>query len=224
MRRIFLVILLFISFVNVYSQISRIFFLSGGLSIATDVLVTDSKFEEMNGYSLNYQHLQLNYTTLLLNGRMNVLHFGNAASISISTVPSIGFGMAYEIYDGGTWYSLGASVPAFFECNFGNASQYDALQDIGVVVGVGYEYNMYPIIAYPVSETQLQMSDYRKIWSQPVVELGLRYYNKKNRVKEVNFKLGYGDKGKDFIIFGGNTETAKQSMSFRLSFIRFFNY
>jgi hypothetical protein len=224
MRRYLLVILFFFSLENLNAQISHLFFVSGGVSIATDVIITDSKFQDMNGYSLNYQHLQWNYTTLMLDGRMNLFTIGNSSSVSISTIPSVGFGMAYEIYDGGTWYSLGAGVPAFLEYNFGNASQYNALQNFGFVVGLGYEYHIYPLIAYPVSETHLNVSEFRKIWSQPVFELGLRYYNKKNRAKEVNFKLGYGDKGKDFIIFGGNTENAKQTMSFRVAFVRFFNY
>jgi len=224
MRRLIYVILIQLGFVSLHAQNSQLFFISGGLSIATDVLITESKLEEMNGYSMNYQHLQLNYTTLMLNGRMNIISIGESASLSVSTIPSVGFGMAYEIFDGGSWYSLGASVPAFVEFNFGNASQYNAVQDFGVVVGVGYEYNVYPLLAYPVSETQIEAHEYRKIWSQPVFECGLRYYNKKNRVKEVNFKLGYGDKGKDFIIFGGNTELSKQVLSFRISFIRFFNY
>lgn len=224
MRRIIFFILVFLSFENVNAQNSQLFFVSGGLSIATDVIVTPNKFEDMNGYSLNYQHLQLNYTTLLGNGRMNIVPLGSSSSISIAAVPSIGFGMAYEVFDGGSWYSLGASIPAFIEFNYGNASQYNATQDFGFVLGVGYEYNIYPLIAYPVSETHLEVQEFQKQWKQPVFELGLRYYNKKNRAKEINFKLGYGDKGKDFIIFGGNTETSKQAMSFRVSFIRFFNY
>ena len=218
----FIAFLLFGIIVN--AQISKMFFVSGGISLLSDVVITPGKIDSKPGYDMDYQHIQLNYTTLLMSGRMNVVNLGESSTISLNVVPAISIGMAYKVFDGGSWYSFGANVPAFVEYNFGTASRYQAKNDYGFVLGAGYEYNIYPIVAYPVSQTEITTSEYQKIWKQPVFEFGFRHYNKKNRVKEVNFKVGYGDKGKEFTNFDGNTKNEKQAMSFRLSFLRILNY
>ena len=224
MRKILIVIFLIVFQISAQSQISKMFFVSGGMSILTDVLTTSSSLDNKGAYSLSYQHLQVNLVSLNVLGRMNIANLGENATISLSTAPTVGVGMAYALFDSGTWYSFGSSIPGFIEINFGAASRYACKKDLGFVLGAGYEYNIYPIWAYRISDTQLAVNEFKKDWSQMVFEAGIRYYNKKNRVNEINFKLGYGEKGKEFINFEGNTEKEKQTMSFRLSFLRILNY
>jgi hypothetical protein len=205
------------------------FFFSGGMSILTDVITSSSSIATLTNsqgatYSESYQHFQWNYASFMLSGRMNIANLGESSTLSISATPTIGLGMAYSILNTGSWYSVGSTIPAFIEYNFGTASRFQAKNDYGFVVGVGYEYNIYPLFAYAVSETDLTPQEFQKKWNQLAFELGLRYWNDKNRVNEINFKLGYGSNGKEFTNFENKTEKEKQAMSFRLSFLRILNY
>ena len=211
-----------------YSQFPQIFFGSQGFTVITDVHISSSPLtnyynsETNTNFYTSYQHLQINFFHFHLGGRMNVLHLGESSSFSLRTKPSLGGGVAYQIFDGGTWYSLGASLPLIFEFNYGRGAQYNSPNNRGFFIGAGAEYSVYPLVGYAISETSLSAKEFRKNWISMLFTVGYRHINEKNVTKEINFSFGIGKDAKEFITFGGDLEKEKQPFSVKVSFSRIF--
>jgi len=226
MRKI-LFLVLFIAFCSsANAQISKMFFGTIGMSILSDINVSSSTLitDETTNFSTTYQHLQWNYVSFHVGGRMNIANLSDNAGLSIRTIPTIGIGVAYSVFDGGSWYSTDLTIPLFLELNLGLTSRYSAPGIRGMVVGVGIEQHMAPLYAYAISETNIEYTDYQKSWATPVCEVGYRYMNDKNIVKEINLKAGLGQEGKDFVNFDSDYKKEKRPISVRLSFSRILNY
>ena len=131
MRKKLLIIILFLYSNFLFAQISQIFFASYGMSILTDAHISGSSIHINGVDSTSYQHMQFNYFSVHFAGRMNLLHISENISLSLHVKPKVGFGVSYEVFDGGSWYNVGASVPLFFECNYGLASRSKSLKNNG---------------------------------------------------------------------------------------------
>lgn len=83
---------------------------------------------------------------------------------------------------------------------------------------------MSPFFGYSVSSVDIPLEDYKKSWFSMVGEVGYRYLNDKNNIKEINFSFGIGQDAKEFITFEGDLEKEKRPVSCRLSFLRILNY
>jgi hypothetical protein len=140
---------------------------------------------------------EYDYWTFIFRARYNLTEFNNNASLSISVLPAIGIGG--PLVDNGVTGALSLNIPLIVDYNIGNVATYTSDQDKGFVIGVGIEYTKAPLIGGSVTvennyggPTSVAISTG---WVEPVLELGYRYWNKRNKAKEFNLKLGYGSNG-----------------------------
>ena|SRR5690554_3334580 len=229
MKKIILLFFVIIYTYSGYSQISKIFYTSYGMSLLSDFHISSSPLTTLVGgddevYYTSYQHMQFNFVSFQLAQRVNVLPLTEDMTVSIHLKPTIAYGVAYQVFDGGTWYNFECDVPVFLEYNYGLVSRYSSTKDFGIVVGVGVAYTMSPFFGYSVSSVDIPLEDYKNSWFSMVGEVGYRYLNDKNNIKEINFSFGIGQDAKEFITFEGDLEKEKRPVSYRLSFLRILNY
>jgi len=134
--------------------------------------------------------------TFIYRARYNLTEFNNNASLSLSAIPAIGLGGPLNGNNGG----LSLNIPLIVDYNIGNVATYTADQDKGFVVGVGIEYTKAPLIGGSITISSASNQGESNIvlqsgWVEPVLELGYRYWNKNNKAKEFNLKVGYGSNG-----------------------------
>jgi len=107
--------------------------------------------------------------------RYNIKEPNDDRSLGISATPALGFILTYE--EGVGLFNL----PFQLEYAFGAGSTYSSSADKGGYIGGGFEISRLPLI-YDGEKTT---------WVQPVLSTGLRYWNRKNRMREVNLKFGF---------------------------------
>jgi hypothetical protein len=149
-----------------------------------------------------------------LNMGFNLVEFNENNSLSLNSPITGIFGI------GGT----GFSIPLTVNYNRGNISTYRTDKVKGLTIGAGAEYNY---IGFPYLNVDTEYEKGTRAWVQPVVNIGYRYWDYRNRAREVNLKVGYGTSSytavesyDSDILTTVNTPT----VSFRLSFVRYFNY
>ncbi|MFO7868230.1 MAG: hypothetical protein R6U95_02905 [Bacteroidales bacterium] len=229
MKKIIIFILLSIFCMQSHAQISNWFFSSVGMSLVTDFHISSSDLQTKTPeygeeYVTSYQHMQFNFVSFHFGQRVNLIPISSDMSVSLQVKPKIAYGVAYEVFDGGSWYNFEFQAPIFLEYNYGIVSQYGSKKNVGFVVGAGVAYTMSPMYGYSVSADNVTLEEYKKSWLTVVGELGFRYINKKNIVKEIFFTYGMGKDAKEFINFDGELQKEKQPFSCQLSFSRIINY
>lgn len=224
-RKIYFLLFLFVaSMYGVFAQNTQFFYASRGLSLASEVIITAGKVVPVSSFEDNYQQFHINMVAFHTPLRVNIIPISESAVLSFSLHPTIGAGVSYAFFETGSWYSLGGSLPVYLDFNYGLASRYFAPQSYGIACGVGYEYSAYPLVCLPISYNDIPPKDMRKTWTQLSSYIAFRFYNSTKRVKEINFRVGIGDKGKEFITFGNYLQKEKLTCSFKLSYITFINF
>ena len=145
--------------------------------------------------------------------RLNLLELGSNNSFSIDLPLTAGFGTA----------GLSFVAPLTINYNLGNLSTYNSDSNKGFMMGAGLEYIFLSKKEFEdEGEPNVKMS-----WVQPVANVAYRFWNKNNKAREVNFKLGYGSSSATYkeSRFPTTYATVKESTySFRISFTQYFNY
>lgn len=155
--------------------------------------------------------------------RYNVYEPKDNFSIGLSATPCLGFSVD-PIHGGGS-----LNLPIQAELGFGAGSTYNASSEKGGYIGLGFEINKFPIIdlsGYNYDDPLGYNYAIRPItfWVQPVISTGLRYWNSRNKMKEINLKLGFGAKS-DKVTFDPQSDFVKfPVMTLRLSWITFLDY
>lgn len=158
-----------------------------------------------------YQGFGYSGLTFLYRLRYNVKEFDDNKALSIDAVPAFGFALTTGD-DGGFGYF---NLPIIASMNFGVGATYNSSADKGGFVGLGLEYFKCPLVGLDVS------GNYKSSWVQPVFSTGYRYWNRKNKLKEVNLKIGAGLSS----VSNPNSElNINRSFAIRLAWIRFINY
>ena len=168
--------------------------------------------------------------------RYNLIEMGSNASISIAAAPSVAFSFGILTVNGAADQNanedtpglLSVNIPAFIEFNYGNVSTFSADKDMGFVFGAGYEFTKSPlIIPTPPTGVGNDGSTYvplntTTLWFEPVVELGIRFWNSNSHARELNLKYGFGTP----LTYEDNTGANKtaNSWTIRLSYIFYTNY
>jgi hypothetical protein len=152
--------------------------------------------------SVAANYFNYDFVAFVFDVRYNLTEFNNNSSLSAAAVPDIGLGIG-----GGTSGEfanalgiLSFNLPVMVEYNIGNVSTYTADQDKGFVIGVGFEVTAAPLIpivhvAYTDVDNNTQTMAPANVWAEPCFELGYRHWNKNNKAKEINLKVGVGGKG-----------------------------
>jgi len=161
--------------------------------------------------------------TLLYRFRYNVLEPNDNLSVGLSATPAFAF--AVDPVHGGGFLNL----PIQAELGFGAGSTYNASSDKGGYVGVGIEMNKFPLVDLSGNNYD-DPTDYgytirpKTFWIQPVISAGFRYWNPRNKMKEVNLKFGFGAQSDRVTYSTQNDYVNFPVLTFRLSWITFLNY
>jgi len=134
--------------------------------------------------------------------RYNVKTLDPNHSISLCTIPSIGIGQSqlnhFDVSASG-WGSI--NIPLFLEFNIGNIHNYKSEKDEGFILGIGLEYTKAPLFYQPVEgiriDAQGDLGSYTFTtgWIEPVIEISKTHFNKWNKLREVNLKVGVSTNG-----------------------------
>ena len=184
------------SFIQGYGQTPKVkrFFISHGISIGSEY------FSSLKRIDTNkYFNRGLTLAGYTLNTRLIIAEVNNNTSVSLdaplslaASVSSAGFGSI--------------SVPIMLSFNFGNIATSTADKDKGIVLGFGAQY---------INSAILQKADLnpflKKSWIQPCMNLGYRYWNKRNKAREINLKLAYNP--------GQLVQTSKEEMGSTKTFL-----
>lgn len=230
MKKIIITIVLFLSCFCASAQFSRFMFFSAGYSFLTDVAVSHSNLADVHDEEYNvdcqesFQSVQWNFMSGMVSARMMLLPLTMNSSISLSATPTLHAGVIIPVHNLGSRYGVNIAVPVFAELNIGAAARYISSADLGFVIGVGFEYACSPLLSYALTDTDYTDEDFRTSWILPTIKLGLRHWSKKNRVKEINLKLGFGEKGKEFRTFGKEISNEYRNLHFGISFLQILNY
>jgi hypothetical protein len=170
-----------------------------------------TRFMTGSGFSL------LTYT---INPRINLFEFSEQAAISIETPLSL----ALHISPLG----IGSvNVPVILAYNYGAVATHYSSLSKGFSAGIGMEYTQIGLLRFPVEEGVSP----RYAWFQPTMVMGYRYRGRRQKAKELNVKVGYGQPDRlplkvtnDLQQTIGNRMVASPTVSVKVSFVRYINY
>ena len=155
--------------------------------------------------------------------RYNLFNTNDHNSLSLSAIPGIGIdGGEYradnlDLTFGGISGWLGLHLPVMLSYNTGAGATYDTDKNYGLGISLGLEYMMQPL--FIVSDGN-DVSDFKQSYTNPFVQIGVRYWGKKtNLLREffVQIKLL---KNKD----GIEGDAIVRPYSVNVGWIKFLNY
>lgn len=153
--------------------------------------------------------------------RYNLLEPSENFSLGINASPSLGVSFA----EGG----FGSfNIPAYLTLNFGAGSTYNTGSNMGGYFGIGYEFTKINLVSTyntpEYSESSGITHTYKDpitSWSEPMVIVGLRWWSKNDKLKEISFKYGFGSNG-DLPL--SESKNAASPATFQLTWGWFINY
>ena len=123
--------------------------------------------------------------------RYNLYELKNNLAIAVSAPIAVGFGNAIpasESVIGGNGFG-NFQLPIFLNMFYGAESTYDAQDQIGINVGLGYEFNKIGLLGFSSSANSEQIN---KAWIMPAITAGAQFYRGLSPM-EVNVKYGFGE-------------------------------
>jgi len=164
----------------------------------------------------NVQLTGFSFMTLIYRFRYNIYELSDNRAIGLSASPALGLSLFLGSSDypngiGGNMVGLGdIDLPIFLEWESGAGSTYSSSSNYGGMLGAGLDYYYLPFSNSGLTSESGDPITYPKYsYVQFALEGGIRYWNKINRLHEINLKVDLG---------------GSESYGFRLSWIRFLNY
>lgn len=145
--------------------------------------------------------------------RYNLFDIKDNAAFSVQTDPSFGLGAS------GSGLSIPFNMPCLLSLNFGAGSTYKDDSKIGFMLGAGMEYNFHLV---DLTESMEGNFPSQISWLEPAASIGLRWWNKKYKLKEVNVKYGY--KKIDKHVDPNDPDFFSDAHTFRITYHTFLNY
>lgn len=190
----------------------------------TNVPVFDSIHKFEAGYYKAHHYQTFNLFTFTYAIRYNLFRINDDHSLSLDM--PVALGLNSVLCDDGTRGFLSLSVPLMLEFNAGAASNFSTLKWKGWMIGVGAEFNMFPLISkekYSYSDAALNIhtvtADHK--WVQPAIEVAYRWINTDQNTREINLKAGYGAPVK---VAEVDKNSTYQPFSIKLTYLFFINY
>ena len=132
----------------------------------------------------------LSYYTVGFEPRYNVYEFKKNLSLAVSVPLGIGFGQAYASHEsvrGGTGIG-NIQVPLLLRVYYGAGSTFKSMDDFGLDIGAGLEYNKLGVLDLGFTE---KISGVNEGWLMPAAIVGIHFYRGISPI-EVNLKYGFG--------------------------------
>jgi hypothetical protein len=206
-----------------FAQNERIFH-STGFSIYTDYMQAPVTTYTKNPGTIDEvsyagQNSGLSIFTFIYNFRYNIMEISDNAALTGSIIPALGLYLS-DGYAGNT--GIGSlNIPLMAGYEFGAGSTYNSTANMGGFIRFGVEWTKAPL--FVSSEGGTDDVEFESSWVEPVVQGGVRYWNKRNKLREIHIKYGFGSGAPD----GVNDENGNSlgsAMSIRLSWMLFLNY
>ncbi len=200
-------------------------FHSLGYAVYTEVAAgpvkVDSWIDQYGPHTEVAQDAGFSYFSMFYRFRYNVHEMNDNSAIGLSVTPDLG--LAITAYGAGYF-----NLPVMAEIEFGAGATYNSTAEKGGLFGFGFEMNKLSLINFNnigSSGSTEHIVQPRNFWVQPVLTTGIRYWNKKNKMKEVNLKFGFGAKN-DVLpaTYETNGGFRFPPITLRLSFVTFLNY
>jgi hypothetical protein len=122
-------------------------------------------------------------------GRYNLFVPNDNLAVSVKGKPTLSFCSSNFGGIGGFYFPLGVGL------EIGNGATYQTESNIGFTITAGYTFNMIPFTpGTPDDANEFDNVDLKSTWSCPYVAAGIRYWNKNNKLREINLFYGFGGK------------------------------
>jgi hypothetical protein len=154
--------------------------------------------------------------TMVYNFRYNLKELSSDAAISLSASPALGF--YTSLNDDGSGGIGHINLPIALGWEYGAGSTYNSAKSTGTFIRAGWEYTSAPLFSPDGDES----SDLKKSWGALSLQSGIRYYNKKNRMREINLKYFRGGSG--LTEDSNNTLVERRAWGFRMTWVFILNY
>ncbi len=186
---------------------------------------TDDSWTESNEqYGIFYSGYFLGYRFV---PRYNLLEMSDELSLSASLPVALGLTVWTDQTTSGAGFGS-IHIPLFLEINYGNGATYSSSSNLGLVAGVGVQWDIFPLIAtndytdYSSSTKKYEVPSVKKSWIHPTVELGVRYWSRNNKLREINLRYGFSSKT-EWTDENGEI-VSDLPFNFQIAFIRVMNY
>ena len=239
MKRIYTLIILSIAvsnFVSAQGSNDKIFHSTGAAAFTDYAQSPVSTFKYTSGYDINGNPIQsttyaqfegLSYFTFIYNFRYNISEMSDNSAVTASLIPAVGVYIAttgFSSNGGSDATGFGSfNLPLLLGYEFGAGSTYNSTANMGGFIRFGVEWTKAPLF-YDSGDFGSEDVDIKTSWVEPAVQVGVRYWNKKNKLREIAIKYGFGESApaKDATYLG--TETFGSAKTIRLSWMLFLNY
>lgn len=147
--------------------------------------------------------------TLGFEARYNLLDIKENLAIALSAPVGFGFSNVFATSDdvrSGQGFGT-IQIPVMARLYFGAGSTFSALDDFGINVGAGYEFNKLGVFNFG---SEPQASGINKAWLMPAITGGVSFVRGISPV-EVNLKYGFGPIQDQLIDGEGNRLTSKRT-------------
>ncbi|PLX07536.1 MAG: hypothetical protein C0596_11465 [Marinilabiliales bacterium] len=237
MKKLFITVFVVVFSISLFCQNTN-FFIGSGTTYLTDFGKTPVKVMEgpLGDFGLegDLYYTRLFYWAPLSKSfilRYNIHEFNADKALAVDVFPSVSISFFKEcplvlLCSSNLHGLLSVNIPVYLSYESGLGSTLQTEEISGYSLGVGVEFNRAPII------DDGRYDIYKLNWFQPVALVGVRYWNKRYILKEINFKLGFGIPREspkyDFFQFVSSDDEIimgkSSSFTFRLTWIRYIKY
>lgn len=182
-------------------------------------------FVDPNTGNLIYTAYQTKYAfapAFSYEGRYNLMQSGDNMAVSIKATPTISGVAQNGVF--GFYFPIGAGL------ELGNGATYQTTANMGFSFTAGYSLNVAPLIkeSAVTDEASKYNVTYKSSWGCPYIALGIRYWNKKNKLREISIRYGFGSSGDSVPTIGDRSPQSVSSVSssyiLRVSWMKYINY
>jgi len=179
-------------------------FSSLGFSPYTDVMVSPSKTYTVDAGTTNEatysgQYIGVSLFTFIYNYRYNLSEPSDNSAFTASAIPALG---VFFGDNGGKNDGFGSfNLPLMLGYEFGAGSTYNSISNAGGFIRLGLEWTLAPMIGIDNNDG----ADIPNSWVEPVAQAGVRYWNKKNKLREIHVKYGMGAAAESDILASNGT-------------------
>jgi len=163
------------------------------------------------------QYQGLSVFTFMYNFRYNLKEIYEEAALTISVTPALG---VFIPYNGDATGYGSFNIPLMVGFETGAGASYNSTARDGEFIRIGVEWTIAPLVntTDETSEAQLETA-----WLEPVVQAGFRYWNKKNKLRELSLKFGLGPSAPSEHYYQPDRKPTR-AKTIRVSWIKFLDY
>jgi len=214
------------------------YFSAMGFSPCLDFTVAPGKvfypaYHIDNGDTVCFLHQKTAFgiVSIAYEGRYNIFESGDNLAVSIKAKPTLSLAAA-NVGTGAFFFPIGAGLEV------GNGATYRTESNTGFTFTAGYSLNVVPLIKsgepYDKAEGFTNV-DIKATWGSPFISAGIRYWNKRNKLREINILYSFNSNdeipaGAEQAVFETDGNVAENSHEFAPAFricitwMIYFNY